>query len=75
MKFAGHVKRNQEDRWERRVMEWTPYGNIRKRGRPKKRWEEEIIQFCGITWGRDTNACGRLEQVGEVYTLRWGELY
>ncbi len=30
-KHAGHIKRNKEDRWERRVLKWTPYGTREKR--------------------------------------------
>ncbi len=36
LKYAGHVKCNKEDRWETRVLEWTPYGNKRKKGKRKR---------------------------------------
>jgi hypothetical protein len=35
LQWYGHVKRMQEDRLPKLVMEWTP-GERRKRGRPRK---------------------------------------
>ncbi len=43
-------REHNEDRWEKRVFEWTPYGKKRGKGRPKK-WEEEIIRMGGIRSG------------------------
>ncbi len=58
LKYVGHIRRNKENRWERRVLEWTPYGNKRKKGRPKKRWEEEIIRMGETTW--DKGLCPKM---------------
>ncbi len=63
LRYAGHIKRYNEDRWEKRVLEWTPYGNKRKKGRPKRRWEEEIIRMGGIAWGRDARIRIRWERM------------
>ncbi len=73
MKYAGHIKQNEEDGWKRRVLEWVPCGSKRKRGRPKKRWEVEIIKFCGIAWGRDAGVRGRWARIGEAYAQRLAE--
>ncbi len=52
LKYVRHIKHNKEDRWERRVLEWTPYGNKRKKGRPKRRWKDEIKRMGGMPWCR-----------------------
>jgi hypothetical protein len=46
----GHVMRMDEKRTSKRVLEWKPIGR-RIRGRPRKRWiedVEEVIQRMGI---------------------------
>jgi hypothetical protein len=37
----GHVKRMQEERLPKLIMEWIP-GKRRKRGRPRKTWMEGV---------------------------------
>ncbi|XP_041981022.1 uncharacterized protein LOC121734476 [Aricia agestis] len=39
--WAGHVTRMHPDRWARLVTEWQPNGR-RNRGRPKKRWRDQL---------------------------------
>jgi len=50
MAWLCHVKRMDERRTPKRVLDWTPVGR-RMRGRPRKRWiedDEEDIQRMGI---------------------------
>ena len=50
MAWLGHVMRMEEKRITKRVLEWKPIGR-RNRGRPRKRWIEDIeedIQIMGI---------------------------
>ncbi len=42
--YVGHVARSVMDHWERKILEWVPKETKRKVGRPKTRWEGEIIQ-------------------------------
>jgi hypothetical protein len=53
--LLGHVMRIDEKRIPKRVLEWKPTGR-RIRGRPRKRWDEDIeedIQALGIRgWRR-----------------------
>jgi len=37
----GHIKRMQDDRLQKLIMDWIP-GEIRKRGRPRKTWMEGL---------------------------------
>jgi hypothetical protein len=39
--WYGHVKRMQEERLPKLIMEWIP-GERRKRGRPRKTWREGV---------------------------------
>jgi len=50
MAWLGHVMRMDGGRMSRRILEWKPMGR-RIRGRPRKRWiedVEEVIQTMGI---------------------------
>jgi len=41
LQWYGHVKRMQEERLPKLIMEWIP-GERRKRGCPKKTWMEDV---------------------------------
>ena len=50
MAWLGHVTRMDGGRMSRRILEWKPMGR-RIRGRPRKRWIEDVeedIQTMGI---------------------------
>ena len=50
MAWLGHVMRMDGGRMPRRILEWKPMGR-RIRGRPRKRWVEDVeedIQTMGI---------------------------
>ena len=54
MVWLGHVMRMDGGRMPRRILEWKPMGR-RIRGRPRKRWIEDVeedIQTMGIREGR-----------------------
>ncbi len=73
MKYTVHIVRKSEDKWERKALEWTPWDPKRKVGRPKKRWENEIRQYCGVGWERNARVRGHWKRVGEAYALKWAE--
>lgn len=70
-KWAGHVARIDDDRWTRRVTVWRgPEGGQRKKGRPHKRWADDIVAVAGKEWltkARDREAWHSLE---EAYTRK-----
>ena len=49
--WAGHIIRGQ-DKWSKFVTEWYPREGKRRRGRPLKRWDDDIRQVAGVTWNR-----------------------
>ena len=55
MAWPGHVMRMEGKRIPKRVLKWKPTGR-RNRGRPRKRWIEDIeedIQIMGIRGWRN----------------------
>jgi len=61
MAWLGHVMRMEGKRIAKRVLEWKPTGR-RNRGRPRKRWIEDIeenIQIMGIRGGESCVRKGR----------------
>ena len=51
-KWAGHVARMKNHRWAKITTEWTPRDCKRSRGRPKRRWRDELEEDMGTTWMR-----------------------
>ena len=48
--WAGHVARMDFNNWARKTTEWTPRDRERTRGRPKRRWRDDIEQKAGSKW-------------------------
>ena len=44
-RFAGHVARAMDGRWESRLLYWRPDGGTRRVGRPVARWTDELDDF------------------------------
>ena len=53
-RWAGHVERCQDNRWTKRCTNWRPTGK-RSRGRPSRRWEDDIQEKMGDDWREVTN--------------------
>ena len=51
-KWAGHIARLKDNRWTRRCTEWQPRRGKRSRGRPSRRWQDDITEKEGTTWIR-----------------------
>ncbi|GBP88125.1 hypothetical protein EVAR_63933_1 [Eumeta japonica] len=41
-----------KDKWSKIITQWYPRDGKRKRGRPQKRWDDDIRQVAGKTWRR-----------------------
>jgi hypothetical protein len=39
--WYGHLQRMSEERWPKKIWEWTPHGR-RRRGRPRRTWSNNI---------------------------------
>ena len=49
---AGHIARFKDNRWTKRVTEWTPREWTRRQGRPKTRWRDNLFRHLGPAWPR-----------------------
>ncbi|KOB73137.1 Endonuclease-reverse transcriptase [Operophtera brumata] len=47
-KWAGHIARVKDNRWSERVLHWWPRDGKRERGRPVRRWGDDIIAIATI---------------------------
>ena len=70
-KWAGHVARLDDNRWTQRVTEWQPREGRRSRGRQRKRWRDDLVQFKGVTWRHDAQHRQRWRSDVEGYFQQW----
>ena len=47
--WAGHKGRMKNDRWAKKCTKWIP-GRKRKRGRPTRRWRDDIEKVAAVNW-------------------------
>ena len=53
MDRAGHTSRMTDKRWTQSKTEWRPMDDKRTRGRPMKRWRDEIVTYWQTAaWNR-----------------------
>ena len=70
-KWAGHIARLKDNRWTRRCTEWQPRRGRRSRGRPSRRWQDDITEKEGTTWIRKATDRRRWKTLMEGYILQW----
>ena len=46
-RWAGPVARREDNRWNKRLTDWTPREGKRDRRRPDRRWRDEIEKAAG----------------------------
>ncbi|CAK1591052.1 unnamed protein product [Parnassius mnemosyne] len=66
-KWAGHMMRNNKEKWAKNVTEWCPRQNKRKKGRQRLRWEDDIRKIAGVTWRRITQDRKAWQALGEAF--------
>lgn len=72
--WAGHVARQNDSRWTKKLIQWRPRETRRSIGRPPKRWLDDVKRTAGTHWqqtAQDRNAWKRLE---EAYVLQWATI-
>jgi len=50
LKYAGHLMREWDQKWNKTLTLWIPHTGRRGRGRPRTRWSDEITRELGTTW-------------------------
>ncbi len=53
-KFAGHTIRREENRWEKHIFGWIHYNGKRRKGKPKRKREDELREYAEILQVRNT---------------------
>lgn len=70
-RWAGHAARCSDGRWTERIIHWYPRGADRPRGRPRRRWRDDIEEVAGSTWTRSAADRTLWRQMEEAYTRKW----
>ena len=65
-KWAGHIARLKDNRWTKRC---GSHGA--GRGRPNRRWQDDITEKEGTTWIRKATDRRRWKTLMEGYILQW----
>ena len=73
-KWAGHVARMTDNRWNIRSTEWQGRDGKPSRGRPKRRWQDDINKYQGASWTRAAKDRQRWKDLVEGYFLQWKDL-
>ena len=73
-KWAGHVARMTDNRWTIRSTEWQVRDGKRSRGRPKRRWQDDIYKYQGASWTRAAKDRQRWKDLVEGYFQQWKDL-
>jgi hypothetical protein len=67
-KWAGHVSRMSDNRWTILLTDWRPRDGHRKRGRPSKRWRDELDHYWRtVAWKRYAQDRGTWKQHTEAF--------
>ena len=71
-RWAGHVSRMRDNRWTIRMTEWTPRNGKRSRGRPNRRWRDELDEYWKTsTWGREAQDRNNWFKHAEAFVQQW----
>lgn len=70
-RWAGHVARQQHDRWSYKTTAWRPRETKRSVGRPQKRWVDDIRTTAGRNWVRVAQDREHWKILGETFIQEW----
>lgn len=74
-RWAGHMIRSKRDKWSKDVTMWWPRGNKRKKGRQRRRWEDDVRRIAGTTWTRQAQNRAFWQTLGEAYAGKQDNLH
>ncbi|KOB79081.1 Uncharacterized protein OBRU01_01138 [Operophtera brumata] len=70
-KWAGHIARVKDNRWSERVLHWWPRDGKRERGRPVRRWRDDIIAIAVKQWVRTAQSRMNGQEMEEAFIQQW----
>lgn len=68
--WAGHIARCTDKRWTLGTTLWTGPGRKRKKGRPRKRWIDDIKIIAGREWQTKAKDREVWKKLGEAFTQK-----
>lgn len=74
-RWAGHMIRSNKDKWCKDVTEWCPRQYKRRKGRQRRRWEDDFKTIAGHTWTRQAQNRIRWRALGEAYAGQQDNLH
>ncbi|GBP12045.1 Putative uncharacterized transposon-derived protein F52C9.6 [Eumeta japonica] len=69
-RWTGHMSRENIEKWSRLVTEWYPRDGKRSRGRPNKRWEDDLRKIAGPVWSRLARDRDKWKSLEEAFVDR-----
>lgn len=70
---AGHVCRMESDRWAQIITNWFPHETCRRRGRPRRRWQDELDAYLK-NWLVMEQDRGIWRHKGVAFAQQWDTL-
>jgi hypothetical protein len=67
MKWLGHIKRMDQARPTRKLLDWKPMGT-RPVGKPRQRWQEDVLE--DLKKSKTGRRQLRMEELGETWLRR-----
>ena len=68
--WAGHVSRMHNDRWAKVSTRWLPEDGRRRRGRPRKRWRDDLDAYRE-GWFEVAQEKSTWKELGEAFAQQW----
>ena len=76
-RWAGHTARQNDNRWTKRLLDWTPRIGRKNKGRPRVQWEDDIRKFWAkeprSIWRRESNNRTKWRAHAEAFALQWAD--
>lgn len=70
-RWAGHIARQDSSRWTLRTLQWTPRDTKRSRGRPQRRWVDDIREIAGKNWLSQARDRRMWKSMEEAFIQEW----
>ena len=71
LKYAGHIIRESDQKWNKTLTLWIPHTGKRNRGRPRTRWSDEINRELGTTWKVQAKNRQAWKSLVSAYAQKW----
>ena len=70
-RYAGHLLRENDQKWNKILTTWVPHTGRRGRGRPRTRWSDEIKREVGVTWMTKAKHRPEWKSLVSTYAQKW----